>query len=91
MSGSEALPPLAPGAIPPSVRARGPDAIDDFRAALGFERILLTELLSGALPEPEELADPRMSMLPETLADAIVAQGGIGVAAELGGALERGR
>lgn len=86
MTGSEALPPLAPGAIPPSVREAGPEAVEGFRAALGFERIFLTELLSQALPKEGD--DPRAAMLPETVADAIVAQGGTGVATELSSALE---
>lgn len=91
MSGAEALPPLAPGAVPAAVRERGPEAVEGFRAGLGFERIFLTELLAGALPEPEEGADPRAGMLPETLADAIIAQGGIGVAAQIAAGPEAGR
>lgn len=91
MSEVGALPTLAPGAIPAAVRERGPEAVQGLRAALGFERVFLAELLSGALPEPEEGADPRAGMLPDALADAIVAQGGIGVAAQLSAEWGRSR
>lgn len=88
MTGAGSLPPLAPGAIPAAIRREGPEAVEGFRAGLEFERMLLTELLGEALPEPE--GDPRAAMLPETLVDAIVAQGGTGLAAELVPALEPG-
>lgn len=81
MNGADALPALAPGAIPADVRRAGPEAVAGFRAGLGFERMLITELLDQALPEQSE--DPRAALLPETLADAIVARGGLGLAAEL--------
>jgi hypothetical protein len=81
MSDAAALPVLAPGAIPAEVRRAGPAAVDDFRAGLGFERMLIAELLGEALPE--QGGDPRAALLPETLADAIVARGGLGLAAEL--------
>jgi hypothetical protein len=81
---TDALPPLAPGAIPASVRGAGPQAVEQFRAALSFEEVLLGKLLSAALPE-EEGGDPRAAQLPETLADAVVAAGGAGIATSLVG------
>lgn len=78
----EALPALAPGAIPAAVRDQSPAAVEGFKTALGFERTLLTQMLSEALPEPEEGSDPRQAELPGTLADALVAQGGLGMAAQ---------
>lgn len=86
----EALPPLGAGAIPTAVRAEGPDAVAGFRAALGFERILLNELLSEAMPKHEG-GDPREASLPGTLADAIVAEGGAGIATGLYGAFAPAR
>jgi hypothetical protein len=82
-----ALPPLAPGAIPSSVRAAGPEAVEGFRAALSFERTLIEKMLGEALPgeggEEGEGADPRVAELPETVADAIVSAGGAGIATSL--------
>ena len=79
----EGLPALAPGAVPAEVRRAGPDAVEGFRAALGFERTLLSQMLTDALPEPEEGGDPRQANLPATIAHALVAQGGVGMADQL--------
>jgi hypothetical protein len=79
----EALPALAPGAIPPEVRGGGPDAVAGFRTALGFERTLLTQMLSEAMPQPEEGADPREASMPSNFADALISQGGLGMADQL--------
>lgn len=76
-----ALPPLEPGAIPAAVREAGPQSVDRFRAALGFERMLLGELLDTALPEQGE--GPQATAFADTLADALVARGGTGIAGEI--------
>jgi hypothetical protein len=81
-----ALPPLEPGAIPPAVRAAGEQSVDRYRTALGFERVLLGEMLTTALPEPEA-EGPQAATVPDTLADALVARGGTGIAAQLYAAL----
>jgi hypothetical protein len=81
------VPPLDPGVLPPAVRDAGPAAVDTFRSALGFERMLLGELLQSALPEPGDSAGPQAASLPDTLADAIAAQGGIGLGPDLYAAL----
>lgn len=84
-----ALPPVAPGAVPASVRAEGPKAVKSYESALGFERLLLSKLLTEALPEENENegegegSEPRPVGMPETLADAIVSAGGAGLAADL--------
>jgi hypothetical protein len=85
----EGLPPLSAGAIPPDVRRAGPDAVAGFRAALGFERTLLTQMLGEALPQPEEGADPREASMPSTFADALISQGGLGMADQLYGSFEQ--
>lgn len=81
------LPPLDPGAVPREVRAGGPEAVDRFRSALGFERMLLGELLQTALPQAGPEAGPQPAQLHDTLADALVARGGIGLGADLYAAL----
>jgi hypothetical protein len=84
-----ALPPVAPGAIPADVRAEGPKAVRSYESALGFERLLLSKLLTEALPEENEGegegegSEPRAVSMPETLADAISSAGGTGIAADL--------
>jgi hypothetical protein len=82
-----ALPPVAPGAIPASVRAAGPKAVQSYESALGFERLLLSKLLTEALPEESEGegegSEPRPVSMAETLADSISSAGGAGIAADL--------
>lgn len=77
------VPPLDPAVLPPAVRDAGPAAAERFQSALGFERVLLGELLQSALPAPGDDAGPQVAQLPDTLADALVAQGGIGIGAGL--------
>ena len=101
MSAGAVSGPLAPGAVPPQVRREGVDAVKGFRAALAFESLLLKQVLSQALPETpglgggegeeESAADPRLAALPETVADAVVSAGGLGLAGELYHSFEAGR
>jgi len=83
------LPPVAPTTLPADVR-RAPVAEQRaYRAALSFERVLLgqlTEVLSkSALPEDGEGAAPQVyrDLLPEALADGMIAGGGLGLARQL--------
>jgi hypothetical protein len=79
-----ALPAVTQATVPDGVRAGGPQAVAGFKAALAFERELLTKLLAEALPESEG-EEPRATEMPETFADAIVAAGGAGLAGGLYG------
>jgi hypothetical protein len=89
------LPPVDPAAIPADVRAAGPEARRLYTVALGFERMLI-EQLTSELAEPayagsEDEDSGGMGaasgafreQLPGTLADALTAGGGIGLAPEL--------
>ena len=86
------LPPVDRAALPADVRAAGPERQREYRAALGFERALLTQLTRQLAQSAEGQgggAGPAAyrQMLPETLADALVAQGGLGLAREMDRAL----
>jgi hypothetical protein len=89
VSARAALPAVEPGALPREVRAGGPEAVDSFRAALGFERTLLVQLLKDVAPgrpdgeQGDAASGAYADLVPETLADALVARGGIGLAREL--------
>lgn len=83
---------IAPiGAALPAIQAPGLDARDPTtRAALGFERQLVVQLTqqlakSAAPAEDEESAatSTYRDMLPETLADAVIRAGGLGLAKQL--------
>ena len=58
------------------------------KATLGFERVLLTQLLAPlAEAAGEDAPAAYKEMLPQALADAVVDGGGIGLAADLQRAL----
>jgi Rod binding domain-containing protein len=98
VTGPVELPPLPPGTVlPADVRAGGPDAEKDYRTALAFERVLigqLTKAMQATVPGEEDGAGAATKtyrdMLPGTMADALVAGGGIGLAADLARSLKTG-
>jgi hypothetical protein len=76
--------PLA-SALPPEVREGSAEDRKAYRAALGFEQLLLTQLLKEVegLGVPEGTPAAYAELAPQTFADALVAGGGIGLAREL--------
>jgi Rod binding domain-containing protein len=90
---------VANATVPAAVREEGADAVQGFRAALQFESMLLKQMLAEALPESpagsseEEgfgggeggafTATRTPVSLPETVAEAIAAGGGLGVAQQM--------
>jgi Rod binding domain-containing protein len=94
------IPPVElPGgvALPPEVRAAGPDVQKDYRSALAFERVLLGQLTKAmqatVAPEGEVSAATKayQDRMPDTMADALIAGGGIGLASNLVRALKTGQ
>lgn len=76
--------------LPREIREAGAGAQQEYRSALAFERVLLGQLTKamqatvstdgeGAGAATEAYKD----MLPDTMADALVADGGIGLASDL--------
>jgi Rod binding domain-containing protein len=93
--GSSALPPVDQALLPAEVRNGSAKDKKAYQAALGFERVLLGELTKAladtAKPadgddddQPHDAASSMYrEMLPDQLADSIVAGGGIGLAQSL--------
>ena len=86
------------GPLPADVRAAGADAQRTYRAAQGFERMLVAELTKAlAAPVTEDggegsaAASTYRGMLPGTLADAVTGAGGLGLARQLYGAMRSER
>jgi hypothetical protein len=89
------LPPVDPAALPREVREGGPEARKLYSVALGFERMLIAKLTeeltssASALGEGDSEGAFGSSLgvleeqLPSTLADGLVAGGGIGLALDL--------
>jgi len=83
--------------LPREVRDAGPGAQAEYRSALAFERVLLGQLTKSMqatiAPEGEGSAATKayQDMLPDTMADALAASGGIGLASDLVRALRTGQ
>ena len=86
-----ALPPIDQSLLPAEVRNGSASDKRSYQAALGFERMLLGELTKamadtakpadGDDSQPEDAASSMyMQMLPDQLADAVTANGGLGLA-----------
>lgn len=91
---SQAIPPIDQALLPASVRNGDAQRKEHYQAALAFERVLvgqMTEAMTksfGALTEDGKQGGDAASAqlkqsLPSTLADALMAGGGIGLASQL--------
>jgi Rod binding domain-containing protein len=84
--------------LPAEVSAAGADAQKQYRTALAFERVLagqLTKAMQATVGGEDDDAGGAATktyrdMLPGTMADALVAGGGIGLASDLVRALRTG-
>ena len=89
--------------LPPEIRSAGAGAQQEYRSALAFERVLLGQLTKAMQATvPADSAGGEQSgmsaatktykdMMPEKMADALVAGGGIGLASDLVRALRTGQ
>jgi Rod binding domain-containing protein len=89
-----ALPPINQAALPAEIRTGSKQDKQEYTAALGFERMLLGELTKamadtakpaggdeGDDAQPQDASTAMyMQMLPDQLADAVTANGGLGLA-----------
>jgi Rod binding domain-containing protein len=98
VSAASELPPLPAGTVlPADVRNASPAVQRDYRTALSFERVLigqLTKAMQATVPGEDDDASAATKsyreMLPGTMADALVAGGGIGLADDLARSLKTG-
>jgi Rod binding domain-containing protein len=84
--------------LPREIREAGAGAQQEYRSALAFERVLLgqlTKAMQATVSNDGEGAsaatEAYKNMLPDTMADALVANGGIGLASDLVRALRTGQ
>ncbi len=78
-----ALPSVPDSALPSAVRAGSAADRQSYKAALGFERMLVEQLLKSATGGKGFIEGPQAAAVDSALADAMVANGGFGLAAEL--------
>ena len=87
----------AAGALPPEIRSAGTGVQEEYRSALAFERVLLgqvTQAMQSTIGGPQGASAAtaaHKNMLPDAIADAIIAGGGIGLASDLVRALRTER
>jgi Rod binding domain-containing protein len=90
VSDLSALPPVSDAALPRDVRAGSADDERAYKAALGFEKLLLAQLvkeMSAATPSLTEGA--RGDAVTDAMTDALASAGGIGLAPQLYQTLRR--
>lgn len=91
---TDGLPPIDAALLPAAVRTGSPERRQAYQAALSFERVLLgqmTQQLTKSLGGSESSAATQelARTLPTTLADALIASGGIGLATQLDAAWQQ--
>lgn len=86
------LPPIDRAQLPADVRTAPPARRDAYTAALGFERMLVQQLAESLTATSGDEAiggdSPYASLLPEALADSVMASGGLGLARQIADAIE---
>jgi len=78
-----ALPAIADSALPRTVREGSQADRQTYKAALGFERLFVDQLLKSAAAGRPLAEGPQSQAVESALADAMVANGGFGLAAQL--------
>jgi Rod binding domain-containing protein len=75
---------IANASLPADVRSAGADAQKDYKTALGFEQMLVGELVKEMVPKDSEMSDsPYASTMQQTLSTALVGGQGMGLARQL--------
>ena len=76
---------------PPTVRNGSDDDKQAYKAALGFEQILLDQLVGEMLPKGTLTEGPYAAPMQDAFTGGLIADGGIGLAAQLYPTLQEGR
>jgi hypothetical protein len=78
------LPEVPTTALPAAVRNGSTDDKQAYKAALGFEQILLGQLVDEMLPKDSTLTEgPYAAPMKDAFTSGLIADGGIGLAAQL--------
>ena len=76
--------PISNASLPADVRSAGVQAQKDYKAALGFEQMLVGQLVKEMVPKDSEMSDsPYASTMQDTLSTALVGGQGLGLARQL--------
>ena len=77
------LPAVPATALPAAVRNGSDDDKQAYKAALGFEQILLNQLVGDMLPKGTLTEGPYAAPMQEAFTNGLIADGGLGLAAQL--------
>jgi hypothetical protein len=77
------LPAVPAAALPAAIRNGSDDDKQAYKAALGFEQILLNQLVGEMLPKGTLTEGPYAAPMQEAFTNGLIADGGIGLAAQL--------
>jgi hypothetical protein len=78
------VPAISTSALPADVRSAGTQAVKDYKTALGFEQMLVGQLVKEMVGTSSELADgPYATTMQDTLTGALVGGRGLGLAQQL--------
>ena len=77
------LPAVPATALPAAVRNGSDDDKQAYKAALGFEQILLDQLVGDMLPKGTLTEGPYAAPMQDAFTNGLIADGGIGLAAQL--------
>jgi hypothetical protein len=79
-----AINPVATSALPADVRAAGPQAQKDYKSALGFEQMLVGQLVKEMTPKEGPMGEgPYASTMQDSLTTALMGGQGLGLARQL--------
>jgi hypothetical protein len=79
----DGLPQIPEAALPAAVRSGTAEDRQAYRTALGFEQVLLSQLVEEMVPEGTLTEGPYAAPVQEALTGGLVAAGGIGLGASL--------
>jgi len=78
------LSPVSTAALPADVRTAGTQAVKDYKAALGFEQMLVGQLVKGMVGESSSLGEgPYASTMQDTLTSTLTTGQGLGLARQI--------
>ena len=77
--------PISTASLPADIRSAGSDAVKDYKSALGFEQMLVGQLVKSMVGESTSLggAGPYASTMQDTLTGALVGGQGLGLARQI--------
>ena len=79
----DGLPQIPEAALPASVRGGSAEDRQAYRTALGFEQLLLSQLVGETVPEGTLTEGPYAAPVQDALTGGLIAAGGIGLGAQL--------